>query len=239
MIVPSEASAAHAEGLLDEAVGGFGPESEVGEPRWSTTADGFLLGAVDAKTESEMFRFYLVTNDKAVLLITACFPHEAAEGFGVRFDRMAESIAFSGVQLSGRYEGDGFAIAYPEELLEPDQVYSHEGFVPVEARENEGVYMLITESDVSPENADALLDEAGAGYQGVYAAEKREEIQIAGGLRLSSVALEQGGDYNRFYLIKGEDTVYCITATYNVAHEFDYGVYFDAMAESFELLENK
>jgi len=239
MIVRNDADPENAEALLNEATGGFAPESEISIPRWSETADGSLLGSVDAKTENQIFRFYIAANKEDMLLITAAFPFEAAEGFGVRFDRMAATIAFREIQLNGRYEGDGFAISYPDQLLTPGQIYSHDAFVPIEESGKEGVYFLITQSDIAPENADALLDEAGAGYQGVYAEERREEILISDGLRLSSAYLEQGGDYNLFYLIKGKDTVYCITATYNVSHEFDYSVYFDAMAESFELLESE
>lgn len=235
LIVPSEADQADAEALLAEAVGGFGPETEISEVRWSTTADGSLLGAVDASADGTVFRFYLAANDETLLLITACFPEEAAEGFGVRFDRMAETIAFSGVQLTGRWEGEGFAIAYPEGMLEPVEIYGHAAFVPAGSGEEAEASLMIVRSDVAPENADALLDEAVGGYED--AVRGGETKELAGGLKLEYAEAEQDGRIDRFYLIVGEESVYCLTASFPVTGETDYGAYFDAMADTFELTE--
>ncbi len=235
MIVSSDAETADAEALLTEAVGGFPPEAEISEPVWSTTADGSLLGSVDARMDGTVYRFYLAGNDDALLLITACFPLEAAEGFGVRFDRMAETIAFSGMQLTGRYEGEGFAIAYPEGVLERREFYSHDIFVPVGSGEEAEASLMIVKSDAAPENAGSLLDEAVSGYED--AVRSGEVMELAGGLKLECAEAEQEGRIDRFYLIAGEEEVYCLTASFLAAGETDYGAYFDAMAESFELIE--
>jgi len=234
MIVPADANPADAEGLLSEAVGGFGPEATIDDMELSET-DGILTGRVGVIDGNTVYRYYLISDRQNMLLITACFPAEAAEGFGVRFDRMAETISFSGVQLTGRYEGEGFAIAYPEGVLERREYYSHDIFVPVGSGEKAEASLMIVKSDAAPENAGSLLDEAVSGYED--AVRSGEVMELAGGLKLECAEAEQEGRIDRFYLIAGEEDVYCLTASFPAAGETDYGAYFDAMAESFELIE--
>lgn len=235
LIVPAQADPADAELLLNEAVGGFGPDAQISEVNWTTTEGGALLGAVQAAADGVCYRHYLVTDeDDELLLITACFPAEAAEGFGVRFDRMAETIAFAQIPLSARYEGDGFAISYPAELLQSGTRFSHDAFYPVEGGGESGVYLMIVKSDVASEHADALLNEAVGGYDNADAAKWSEEKALAGNVILRAVEIEQDGKIDRYYLLKGEEAVYCLTASFPAEGESDYGAAFDAMAESFE-----
>lgn len=233
LIVEADANPADAEGLLAEAVGGFGPGAVISEPKWTTTESGALLGSVQAQEDGTVYRYYLAAGEEKLLMITACFLEEAAEGFGVRFDRMAETISF--VVPDAVYEGEEYSIGYFAEQLAAAKLGEHTGFVPVGTDGESGVSLMIVKSGVAPENADALLDEAVGGYDGLYAVTRGEEQTIAGGLTLNWIQAEQEGAIDRYYLIKGEQDVYCLTASFPVVDEVDYGVLFDAMAESFRL----
>ncbi len=236
MIVPADANPADAEGLLSEAVGGFGPEATIDDMELSES-DGILIGRVGVIDGNTVYRYYLISDRQNMLLITACFPAEAAEGFGVRFDRMAETITFTGLQLTGRHEGEGYAMAYPEGVIEVGSIYSHDAFIPAGSGEEPEASLMIVRSDIASEHADALLDEAVGGYENADEAVRGEEKELAGGLTLNWIQIEQEGRIDRFYLIRGEDSVYCLTSSFPAVSEVDYGAVFDAMAESFELIE--
>lgn len=235
LIVSGQADPADAEALLGEAVGGFGPDAQISEVSWTTTEGGALLGSVQAVEGGVYYRHYLVTDEEdELLLITACFPAEAAEGFGVRFDRMAQTISFEQMPLNARYEGDGFAIAYPDGLLICAKVLNHDGFVPVEGGGESGVYLMIVKSDAAPEHADAMLSEAVGGYENADEARWGEEKALANGLLLKSVEIEQDGKIDRYYFLTDGEAVCCLTASFPAESVTDYGAAFDAMAESFE-----
>jgi len=233
MIVPSDADPADAEALLSEAVGGFGPEMAVGEIQMTNTLDGALMGRVQAAGDGTVYRYYLIADDRNMLLITACFPEEALEGFGVRFDRMAATIAFA--EPDALYEGDGYSIGYFEGVIEPTERFGKESFAPVGGIGEQEIYLMIIRSDVSPDQADGLLDEAGGGYEGVFELRRSEEQALESGLTLQWVEAEQEGRIDKYYLLKGEQAVYCLTASFPVMGETDFGMLFDAMAETFEL----
>lgn len=97
MIVQAEIAKEQAEAFLGEAVGGYEPTAEISEPVWETLENGVVIGTVDAMEEGRIDRFYLVMGGDQVLCITATYPLEAAEGFGVRFDRMVKTIGFDAV----------------------------------------------------------------------------------------------------------------------------------------------
>lgn len=237
MIVPVDIAPEEADSLLAEAVGGYGEEAVIGEKAWKELGNGVSVGTVQAEEDGVIWRFYLVTDGNSVLCITACFPREAAEGFGVRFDRMADTIEFeSAIENDARYEGEGFAVSYPSSVLQAQTIYTHPGFVPLGSGAESDVYLMIVKSDVAPEQADSLLKEAELSFEGIYAYTEREEKTLASGVTLKSIDVEQGG-MHRYYLIKGESDVYCLTAVFSVMDETDYGAVFDAVAESFELTE--
>ena len=239
MIVPSEANPADAEALLSEAVGGFGQDAVIGEAKWTTTESGALLGSQEAAEGDSVYRYYLAAEGEGLLLITACFPLDAAEGFSARFDRMAGTIAFDAPQPDTLYEGAGYSIGYYSDRLEPAELYGHECFVPVGSEESAEAYLMIVRSDVSSENADDLLGEAIGGYEGYHAVTWGEEKTLESGLTLNWVQSEQDGRIDRYYLLKGEEAVYCLTASFPVMGEIDYGALFDAMADTFQLTEEK
>ena len=236
LIVSGQADPADAEALLGEAVGGFGPDAQISEVSWTTTEGGALLGSVQAVEDGMFYRHYLVTDEEdELLLITACFPAEAAEGFGVRFDRMAQTISFARIPMTAHYEGDGYAISYPAELLTCAEVLTHDGFVPVEGGAERGVYLMIVKSDVASEHAEAMLQEAVGGYENADEAKWSEETTLASGLLLRSVEIEQEGKIDRYYLLTDGEAVYCLTASFVADGGADFGTAFDAMAKSFEL----
>lgn len=235
MIVPSDADPADAEALLSEAVGGFGPEAAVGKVQMTNTLEGALMGRVQAAENGTVYRYYLIAEDQNVLLITACFPEEALEGFGVRFDRMAATIAFA--EPDALYEGDGYSIGYFEGVIEPTERFGKESFAPVNGSAEAEIYLMIIRSDVSPDQADGLLDEAGGGYEGDFERRRSEEETLESGLTLQWVEVEQAGRIDKYYLIKGEQAVYCLSAAFPAEDEMHYGAYFDAMTESFRLAD--
>ena len=95
IIVKTEIDPADGKAFLGEAVGGYGPEAEISEAVWTTMENGITIGTISATEEGVVYRFYLVTDDINVLCITATFPMEAAEGYGIRFDHMVRTIEFS------------------------------------------------------------------------------------------------------------------------------------------------
>lgn len=95
LIVDTDINPEDGEAFLGEAVGGYGPEAEISEPAWETLENGITIGTISAVEEGVVYRFYLVMDDVNVLCLTATYPLEAAEGFGVRFDHMVRTIEFS------------------------------------------------------------------------------------------------------------------------------------------------
>lgn len=237
LIVPAQADPADAEALLSEAVGGFGPDAQISEPVWTTNESGALLGSVQAEEDGVIYRYYLAAGAEELLLITSCFPAEAAEGFGARFDRMAETISFGKLAMTGRYEGEGYAISYPAELLTCAEVFKHDGFIPAEGGEESGVYLMIVKSDVAPESADSLLNEAVGGYENASEAKWGEEKALESGLLLNAVEIAQEEKIDRYYLVTDGEAVYCLTASFPAAGGVDYGAAFDAMVETFEVMK--
>ena len=239
LIVEAEANPADAEGLLAEAVGGFGPDAVISEAKWTTTESGALLGSIQAAETGVIYRFYLVTDEwDELLMITACFPEEAAEGFGVRFDRLAETIAFDALKPDAEYAGDGYSIGYFAGLLEPSQMNGHETFVPADSVGENEAYFMIVKTEAAYEQADSLLAEAVGGYEAGYEITGGTEETLESGLSLNWVQAKADGRTDRYYLIGNADAVYCITASFPDAGETDYGALFDAMAETFEITKS-
>jgi len=94
LVVPTEVPAEEAEAFIAEATGGYGPEWTISDVREMATENENVVLTVEAAYEGEIHRYYLVQGFDGCLCITAMFPLEAAEGYGVRFDALVKTIGF-------------------------------------------------------------------------------------------------------------------------------------------------
>ena len=243
LIVPAKVAAEDADSMLQEAVGGYGPEAVISEPEHVTTENGMSIRTIQAEEEAVIYRFYLVDDGERVLCITTMIPSAEEELYGPLYDSIVGSIRFmtvrtleteEGAVFEARYAGDGYAIWYPVGQIEMREVNMHEGFVPAGSGEEFEAYLMVVRSDVAPEYADSLLTEATAGYEGDYAVGGIQEKTLASGMNLQWVEAEQDGRIDRYYLVKTGESVYCLTASFPAEGEMDYGMIFDRMADSME-----
>ena len=242
MIVPAEMNPEDADSMLVEAVGGFGPDAVVGETKTVET-EFTTVNSIQAEAEGIIYRFYLVDDGECVLCITATIPSGEAELYSADFDRMAENIRLIETRTVGggeesfieaKYEGEGFSLWYPIGQIEPRAVLGHDGFVPAGSGQENGVYLMGVMSDIAPENADGLLNEATGGFVGDCVVRMLEERTLPGGASLIGAEAVQDGMIYRYYLVMDADQVYCLTAQFPVSGEIDYGPVFDRIAESVE-----
>lgn len=94
LVVPTEVPAEEANAFIAEATGGYGPEWTISDVRDMVTENENTVLTVEAAYEGEIHRYYLVQGFDGCLCITAMFPAEAAEGYGVRFDALVKTIGF-------------------------------------------------------------------------------------------------------------------------------------------------
>lgn len=131
------------------------------------------------------------------------------------------------------YSGEaGFTIKYPAELLTTVMKYSKDTFVPVGGTEESETYLMFVPAEVSPEDAEALLDEAVGGYGEEYLLTVREDVLTEQNVQISSVQAELDGQVDRFYLVCDEANVLCVTAIFQADAPENYDELFDAMLES-------
>ncbi len=95
VIVPIEIPYEDTDAFLLEATGGFDPSvAVIGEATAETLENGIEIKNVAVIENDIVYCYYLVTNAEMVLCITAAYPTEAAEGFGVRFHNTLRTIEF-------------------------------------------------------------------------------------------------------------------------------------------------
>lgn len=92
-IVPVEIPMEYADGLLDEAVGGYDSQNAIiGEVSERHPESGFSVKSVEVVSEGMISRFYLICGNDKVFCLNAFFPEEAAEGIGVRLEAIVDSF---------------------------------------------------------------------------------------------------------------------------------------------------
>lgn len=92
-IVPVDVPVEEADVLLAEAVGGYAEdEAEIGEVQEMEISETVSAKTVNVICEGTVYRFYLITGNEKVFCLTATFPLEALEGFGVRLDSVVSTF---------------------------------------------------------------------------------------------------------------------------------------------------
>lgn len=92
-IVPVEIDPSEGEAFLGEATGGFDSEAAVisDKTEW-TLESGLNVKSAEVAFEGYMYRYYLISDEKAVFCLTAAFPEEAIEGYGARLAAIVDSF---------------------------------------------------------------------------------------------------------------------------------------------------
>ncbi len=250
LITSSEISADSVDALLGEAVGGYGPDAVIGEATEKLLEgemhghSGVMIKSIQAQEDGIVNRFYLVYKPTQeadtvidILCMTASFPADQAEVYGAKFDALMDGVVLDIPEAM--YQGEGWSLWYPSELIKPQTIYTKEGFAPVDEARSD-VSMIVTLSDVASEDVPDLLTEAMGGYEGIHAASEQVEFVTDNNMIVRWFETEQGGTINRYYAVwalEGLDDVYCITASFPVADVESYGAAFDRMVESFVINE--
>ncbi len=251
LVTAAEISADSVDALLGEAVGGYGPDAVISEPTEKllegelTGHSGVMIKSIQAQEGGVINRFYLVYKPVQeadtvidILCMTASFPADQAEVYGAKFDALVDGIVLDIPEAM--YQGEGWSMWYPSELIQPQTIYTKEGFVPVDAAKSD-VSMIVTLSDVAPEHVPDLLTEAMGGYEGIHAASEQVEFVSDNNMIVRWFETEQEGTTIRYYALWSyntlNDDVYCITASFPTADVDSYGAAFDRMVESFALSE--
>ena len=158
-----------------------------------------------------------------------------AEGVQTR-ERTVEKDGASAVVVETKFESEGgYSLWYPADQIAYAASGELDCFAPSgeETEENASSYLIVP-VEIEPSEADALLAEAVGGYGEDAARVEYPEKTLENGVRVGSVQVEEDGVVYRFYLVRDEAHVLCITATYPVADAETVGAIYEAMTDTIE-----
>ncbi len=159
--------------------------------------------------------------------------------FGSALAQTREStIMIEGMEekiVETRYESaNGFSLWYPADMFKVEDFYGNDKILPADET-IEGVELLIVPVDIPVEESEGLIQEAGGGYmEGEAEIGEIEKYVLESGLEVSRVEVLCEGVVNRFYLITGNDKVFCLTATFPLEAAEGFGVRFENIIAGFE-----
>lgn len=149
----------------------------------------------------------------------------------------------SGVVIEGieetisetRYESEnGFALWYPSETFRVYSEYGHETIVPLDETVDD-VSLMIVPVDIPVDQAEAFIHEATGGYMPDEAViSEITEWKLDSGLNVKTVQATLAEEIHRFYLITGEESVYCVTAMFPLEALEGYGVRLERIVSTME-----
>lgn len=121
---------------------------------------------------------------------------------------------------------DGFSVTGGEGM---DTIYAADA-------EEDSVNLTVVPAQIDPAESDAFLAEATGGFDPETAQiSDPTEWTLESGLNVKSVEVTFEGEIYRFYLISGEDMIYCLTATFPEEAAEGYGARLAEIVESFEI----
>lgn len=126
----------------------------------------------------------------------------------------------------------GYSLWYAPSVLDVQADAINDCFYPKGSNGDSDVAFLVVAVDINPDEAGGLITEATGGYDDSYTVSKIREVIMEGGISVSTIEARGNGTIDRYYLVKDNAHVLCITATYPVADEFTYGSYFETMVGS-------
>lgn len=126
----------------------------------------------------------------------------------------------------------GYTLWYSELLLERQSDSINDCFYPAGSAGDSDIAFLVVSVDIDPDEAGELISEATGGYDDGYTISKIGEEMLEGGVSVSTIEARGKGSVDRYYLVKNNQHVLCITATYPVSAEANYGAYFATMVRS-------
>lgn len=165
-------------------------------------------------------------------LSAACFA-----GFAEGADTRESVLIIEGTEekiTEQLYESfKGYSIWYSTDTFAIHSGIGYDTVSPIDASIDD-VYMTIVPVEIAIEDADALLDEAVGGYDPENAIiSDVSERQLESGFSVKSVEVQSEGMINRFYLICGNDKVFCLNAFFPEEAIEGYGVRLEAIVDSF------
>lgn len=123
----------------------------------------------------------------------------------------------------------GYSLWYAPSVLDVQADSINDCFYPKGSNGDSDVAFLVVAVDIDPDEAGGLISEATGGYDDSYTVSRIREEILEGGVSVSTIEARGSGSIDRYYLVKDNAHVLCITATYSVADEFSYGAYFETM----------
>jgi hypothetical protein len=134
---------------------------------------------------------------------------------------------------------DGFRLWYPEDMFRIEDFYGNDRVLPADETV-EGVELIVVPVDIPTEEAGAMIAEATGGYmEGEAEIGEIEEYSLASGLEVKSVQVLCEGMISRFYLITGNESVFCLTAMYPLEAAEGFGVRINAIVDTFETVSKE
>lgn len=130
----------------------------------------------------------------------------------------------------------GYSLWYPADMFTCEEADGQARFVPVDGVEAMAdVGMIVVPVDVAVEDADSLLGEATANYGAEAAVGEAVEWTNESGASVRSVEVAQEQRVDRFYLVTGGDSVFCVTATYLPEMTEGFGARMETMVRTMEI----
>lgn len=157
-----------------------------------------------------------------------------AEGAAMRERTIQMEGAEEIIQETYFASENGYSLWIPEGF----SVTSDEGSDTIWATdaEEDSVNMTIVPVQIDPSEDDAFLAEATGGFEFEDAQiSDPTEWTLESGLNVKSAEVAFEGNIYRFYLISGEDMIYCLSATFPAEAIEGYGARLAEIVESFEI----
>ena len=170
----------------------------------------------------------------AFILMTVCAAGAQTRESVITLEGMEEKITET------LYESpNGFSLWYPDDTFMIGDFYGNDRLLPADET-IEGVELIIVPVDIPVEGSEGMIYEAVGGYMdGEAEIGEIEEYSLASGLDVKTVQVLCEGIISRFYLITGNDRVFCLTAMYPLEAAEGFGARINAVVETFETVSEE
>ena len=129
------------------------------------------------------------------------------------------------------FEGEGFSLWYPSELLKATDYYGNVSFVPVDEAVTDVTFIVVF-AEIPAEESEAFIAEATGGYEPEWVISEVSEMATESENAVLTVEAVLDGETHRYYLVQGEAGCLCITAMFPTEAAEGYGVRFDALVKT-------
>ena len=138
--------------------------------------------------------------------------------------------------IETRYDDpDGLTFWYSADLFAVSEEYGNIRLVPLDET-IENMSLMIVPVDIPVEESEAFIHEATGGYMpGEAEISEITESKLESGLDVKHVQAVMQNEIHSYYLITGEDKVYCVTAIFPVEAAEGFGARMAHIISTFEI----